>query len=55
MTTTLSLPEWCFTTNTWNTVCASVVWDITDKKQLCVVKPQKSPAPRILNRTQVCF
>ena len=25
------------------TACARVVWDLTDKKQLCAVKPQKPP------------
>ena len=25
------------------TACARVVWDLTDKKQFCVVKPQKPP------------
>ena len=35
-----------------HTACARVVWDLTDKNQLCVVKPQKPPT---LNQMQVCF
>ena len=25
------------------TACARVIWDLTGKKQFCVVKPQKPP------------
>ena len=27
------------------TACARVIWDLTDKKQFCVVKPQTPPPP----------